>query len=465
MDGDAMNDLERVRETVGRQVRAVLPELMARIDWTRERLDAHREVALRRLLARLKERSAWHGERLAGVDPAGFRLEDLALLPTMSKGDLTAHFDAISTTHDVTLARCNNHIERGEGLLDGRFVVVASGGSSGVRSVNADAASNFAQRWASGLVRFVMRWGRRTGALTGPPSPMIVAAADGAHGSAILSKLFGRGGTPVSVLDPLEDIVAAIERARPEVLAVYSSFIPRLLDEARAGRLRARPKLLVAAAEPFLPEHEEAVAEVWGCATMASYGASETAGLGNGSGFESGMLLSDDFLIVEPVDVHGRPVPPGTRADKLFVTPLVPGITPILRYELTDQLTVLEQPAVCGSSFTRVSHVLGRLDDEFVYDGGMRVHPHAFRTVLGRRAAISEYQVRQTETGARVLVVLAAGREGELMHGAVAREIGEHLERLGLKDPRVEVETVTEIRRSRGSGKLARFVPELSPTR
>jgi phenylacetate-coenzyme A ligase PaaK-like adenylate-forming protein len=287
---------------------------------------------------------------------------------------------------------------------------------------------------------------------------MIVAACEGAHGSSIIGKLFGRG-PPVSVLDPIEEIVAAIDRVQPEVLAVYSSVIPRLLDEARAGRLRTRPRLLVAAAEPYLPEHERAVGDVWGCATMAGYAASETAGLGFGSGFESGMLLLDDTVIVEPVDAHGDAVPPGTRADKLFVTPLLPSAVPILRYELTDQLTVLEEPAACGSSFTRVSHVLGRLDDEFVYRSGVRVHPHVFRTVLGRRGAISEYQVEQTGSGARVRVLLAAGRDGELDSDAISREIEDHLARLGLGQPCVDVEVVTDIPRQHASGKLRRFVP------
>ena len=303
------------------------------------------------------------------------------------------------------------------------------------------------------------RWARRTARLSGPPAPMIIAAGEGAHGSSVIGKLFGHGGPPVSVLHPIEEIVAAIERVQPEVLAVYSSFIPRLLDEARAGRLLAVPKLLVAAAEPFLPEHEQAVADVWGCATMAGYAASETGGLGNGSGFEPGMLLQDDMVIVESVDTDGRPVPPGTRADKLFVTPFLPSITPVLRYELTDQLTVLREPASCGSSFTRASYVLGRLDDVFVYDGDVHVHPQAFRGVLGRRSAISEYQVEQTKRGALVRVVLAAGREGELDHDAVCADIGANLARLGLRAPRVDVSVVAAIPRRPESGKLKRFVP------
>jgi hypothetical protein len=44
----------------------------------------------------------------------------------------------------------------------------------------------------------------------------------------------------------------------------------------------------------------------------------------------------------------------------------------------------------------------------FHYPGEVVVHPHVFRSVLGRERDVLEYQVRQTAAGADVLVVAAS---------------------------------------------------------
>ena len=50
-------------------------------------------------------------------------------------------------------------------------------------------------------------------------------------------------------------------------------------------------------------------------------------------------------------------------------------LQPLIRYEITDQVVLLNQACSCGSAHRRVADIQGRLDDEFAYDDGMRVHP------------------------------------------------------------------------------------------
>ena len=83
----------------------------------------------------------------------------------------------------------------------------------------------------------------------------------------------------------------------------------------------------------------------------------------------------------------------------------------------------------------------GRLDDEFVYQDGVRVHPHLFRTVLARRRAITEYQVEQTARGARIRVVLAEGT-GTLDDDRITDEVRDHLAAPGIRNADVNVENV-----------------------
>ena len=450
-----------------------LPQLLARIDWPRKRLDAHRLQMLREVLSHAIRQSPWHRERLGDIDPATFRLKDLPSLPTMTKQDLMGGFDHISTDPRITLERCEEHIETGELLLDGDLVVVASGGSSGVRAVNVERIGPLAEAWMGGMPRFVMRWGMRTRGIprrvvpwaarirrgAGPPAIAGIGAPPGPHASSLFSRLFagaGRGG--FSVLDPLHEIVAGLNELRPTHLVAYASFLPRLLEQARQGRLHIRPRVVSPVAEPLLPEHEQAVEEAWGSTVISIWGATEAGPLGVGSGFESGMLLLDDVQIVEPVDAEGCPVQAGRRADKIFVTPLRCAALPIIRYEITDQLTVLAEPAACGSSFTRIANVEGRLDDEFVYQGGVAVDRRLFSAVLGQRRSITEYQVEQTTHGATIRTVLAEGA-AELDRDRVIEEIRDHLATAGLRDAEISLEDVSKIPRHTHSLKLRRFVP------
>ena len=53
----------------------------------------------------------------------------------------------------------------------------------------------------------------------------------------------------------------------------------------------------------------------------------------------------------------------------------------------------------------RIEDPQGRLDDIFVYDDGLSVHPHLFRSALGHHREILEYQVRQTRSGVTIGLV------------------------------------------------------------
>jgi phenylacetate-coenzyme A ligase PaaK-like adenylate-forming protein len=272
--------------------------------------------------------------------------------------------------------------------------------------------------------------------------------------------IFGGGGkNTFSVADPLDSIVGGLNRIQPGVLHVYASLIPRLILEAEAGRLKIEPACLLAGAEPLLEEHEELAVQTWGCPIFSNWGATEVGLLGSSSGFDPGLLLYDDHVIIEPVDIDGNPVEPGVRADKLLVTPLFHDVLPVLRYELTDQLTFLDESASCGSSFTRTSLVEARLHDSFTYEEGVHVHWHTFRAVFEQCRNVHEYQVHQTPAGALVKIV----ERGELDTPSVHGQLRESLQRLGLENPEIEIEIVPAIERTGSTLKIKRFVPLADP--
>jgi phenylacetate-coenzyme A ligase PaaK-like adenylate-forming protein len=157
---------------------------------------------------------------------------------------------------------------------------------------------------------------------------------------------------------------------------------------------------------------------------------------------------------VEAVDAQGRAVPPGMLSQKVFVTNLANTLQPLIRYEITDQVAVLDQACSCGSAHRRVADIQGRVDDQFAYSDGTRVHPHVFRSVLLREPAVTEYQVHQTADGADVLLRHETPVDSDALAASVVAALG----KVGLARARVNIHTVDSIPRL-SSGKVKRFVP------
>ena len=128
---------------------------------------------------------------------------------------------------------------------------------------------------------------------------------------------------------------------------------------------------------------------------------------------------------------------------------------PLIRYELTDEVVVLDVALPpCGSAHRRIADVQGRLDDLFVY-GRVEVHPHVLRSVLGAvPPEVLEYQVRQSVAGVDVAI-----RSTGPVDTVGLEALAEALRGVGLPDGSAVVTVVESIERHRGTGKLRRFVP------
>jgi phenylacetate-coenzyme A ligase PaaK-like adenylate-forming protein len=289
-----------------------------------------------------------------------------------------------------------------------------------------------------------------------PPRAAAVMADNATHVTSALAQTFSTGliewhRFPVTL--PIDDIVAGLNAVQPTVLTVYASLLCPLVEEARQGRLRIRPLRILSGSEPLFPEIRAAVEDTWAVPVVNIYGTSEAGGNAVSCGLGPWLHLSDDLVITEFVDCAGDPVAAGQCSDKLYLTNLYNYALPLIRYEITDQLRRIDGVCPCGSVHQRIEDPLGRLDDVFYY-GQLTVHPHVFRSVLGRERHIVEYQVHQTATGAEV----AARWVGPVDFADIAAEIADGLARLGLADPEVNVRATDRLERQ-SSGKLKRFVP------
>jgi phenylacetate-coenzyme A ligase PaaK-like adenylate-forming protein len=439
-------------------VRALLPEHLDRLGWSADRIASHQRDALRKLLRTAIDGSPFHARRLAGLEPYEVGLDDLASLPVMTKAEMMDSFDEVVTDRRVTRRSVEDHLARtgwDAEEMPGRFVAMASGGSSGQRGVfvysRAAATEYTIACTRPGIARMVAL----IGDLPADPVPVaMVGAPSAVHATRLMPSLFGgdfMDMVSIPATAPLASIVERLNDVQPLLLAGYPSTIRKLADERLAGRLCISPLGVTTSSEPLSSADRARIDEAFGVGVVDAFGSSEGL-IGSSAPDDPAIVLASDLAIVEPVDALGRPVPPGTPSAKVYVTNLFNTTQPLIRYELTDSFTVLPAAGTDGHLRVRVE---GRSDDEFLY-GDVVVHPIVVRSVMVKTPAAVEYQARQTPRGIEVDVVAPGG----LDRADVAARLEGALGAAGLADPEVTVRIVGDgsIDRHPETGKTRRFV-------
>ena len=448
------------RDRAARRFAERLPGEVEKATWPLERLWALRDERLRALVRSAQTRSPWHAERLRGVRADALSGNNLAMLPVMTKSDVMDHWDEIVADRRLTLAGVNTQLERivreGPSLLLGEYLAMATGGSTGKRGVFVWHVNELIESTLA--FRRGIQWRvKRDGARSAPPVRANVSAVSPIHMTTAIRWLTSRdAGTDgsFSPSQPMPEIVAGLNALQPELLYAYPSMLGILAAEARASRLRIRPHSIWTSAEPLLGEIRSAVEQWLGVPPLNIYATTECNVMAMANPPIAGLHVLEDSCILEPVDALGSPVPPGVEAAKLLVTNLLNQTFPLIRYEVSDQITFLDEPNPGPWWGRRIGDVPGRLEDVFTYANGVAVHPVVFASLLRGKSHIVEYQVRQTDSGAEVTLCT----EGAFETTALARAIEVALERAGVSTPEVRVVRVDRIPRHPQTGKLRRFI-------
>ena len=450
------NGVEALRARFGATLARRLEAHVERLGWNAGQLGDFQRDELRGLLASAVKRSPFHARRLRGIDPERFELEQLAELPVMSKEQMMSSFAELLTDRRLTRERVEDHLGSAgteARLLDEQYVCLASGGSSGLRGVFVQTLDEFVEFVAS-VVRRPMARAITAGGW--PPQGLtlgIVAAAAPVHSSGFGAAL--ATGPPVRLISapatlPVAEIVRRLNLAQPPALLAHTSKLVQLAAEQRAGRLQITPVAITAMGETITAEDRTSVAAAFGTPLISQF--TSTEGLvGHSTPGDAVIDFACDTCIVEMVDAENRPAADGAEAATVLITNLHNHTQPLIRYELTDRF--IRHPADRGSGLSRAV-VEGRADDVFKY-GQLAVDPLVIRTVMVRTPTALDYQVRQTERGIDVCVVL----DGPLDHAALTASLQQSLRAAGLLRPHVRVHAVTDIARHPQTGKARRFIP------
>lgn len=433
-----------------------MPEHFTRLDWDAATLREHQTRAVRSLLETAIAGSPYHARRLRGVDPSRFELEDLPGLPVMAKPDMMANFDDVTTDRRITHAAAAAHLASAgpeATLFLNEYIVLASGGSSGVRGIFALRYDEFTEFNAA-----VLRPGLRpVAAAMGWPLPQrlpfaVVAAPNSMHATRAANLILeGTIAVPhfAPATLPFEEVAERVAAANPAVLAGYATTIARLADMQAEGQLNVHPQVVITTSEQLTPELTGRIARGFGRPPANSFASSEGL-IGSAPPGSDVFTFASDLAIIEFVDENDRPVAPGETSHHVLVTNLFNRTQPLIRYRLDDRMTAVSGTAERAHQQATLS---GRTDDYLTLDG-VAVHPLAVRSALLRHSEVTEYQVTVRPSALHVDVVAS----GTLDTGSLEADICAAVRAAGAHSATVTCARVEQLARDANSGKVRLFV-------
>jgi phenylacetate-CoA ligase len=428
-------------------------EYLERTSWTREFLLTYQQEALHRILVYAAKASPFYRRAVGDLVARHAPLTDF---PVLTKATLMANFDAVITDPRLSRAVLERHLSGstpGQLLLD-EYVVAATGGTTGERGVFA-----FDKREWLSVVANITRFQRLLGATSdtrnigiGAPSPIHLSYRFNEEIRAV------RPDAPaIYVTTPIDEVVEGLNRYQPEMFSSYPSFIRLLVEEQRAGRLKISPHVVRSVAETLTEDVSRLIHETWGAVVNNGYAATEVGVFGMGCLPFPGIHVAEDLVMFEVVDNENRPVPAGTPGAKVLITALENRTIPLIRYELSDIVTVAPVACACGSPFLRIDRIDGRQEEILKLPGkhGQPIEVHAIRlrSPLIGAPGVKEFQFLLRADELEVAITIASGFEPESTRQETARLLSAALNKLDVGNMRLKVNVVNAIARTGGGAK------------
>jgi phenylacetate-CoA ligase len=437
---------------------------------------SRRNARLRRLVGYARDRSPFYRQLYAALPS---EIPDLRILPPVTKRALSANFETWATDRAVTLKTAEAFIadsSRIGQLYLGRYVAFSTSGTTGSPAV-------LLQDLGAMSVYLALLIGRRLPTLISPGvfgpfaknlgRTATIIATGGHFASSVVDalvrsahpRLYRRNRT-FSLMEPIPALVDALNDFRPAVLGSYPTALAVLAEEQAAGRLRIAPALVLSGAERLSAPLAERIAASFRCPVRDTYAASEFMGIAFDC--RHGRLhLNADWVILEPVDAGGAPVPPGQPSHTALLTNLANHLQPLVRYDLGDSVTMLPGECPCGSRLPGIRPE-GRRDEILrveAPDGAYRpLLPLVLATVVEGAKGVSRYQVLQA--GPRRLQVRideAPGYDRPEVCREVLRRLGCYLTSQGLASVSVDLSEDRPHSDTAG-GKLRQFLVDRNGT-
>jgi len=374
-----------------------VPRLLRHGRATREQIVAFQERRLRELVHHAYERVPYYHRLFddARIKPADIRtIADLHLIPITTKETLRA------LARDERLAR---------GVNRSRLIKHESNGSTGIPM------TVFRQRSESIALAAVHRRARSESRIGRGHHVAIVnwrnrgaTSAPGKRSGSLMHKLWGvESTTRIDCVLPIEVLSKQLSEARPDVIVGYPSVLSLVAAHLGEGQSDVRPKHVVTISEVLTPAMRSKMESVFAAPVRDVYSCWELALIGYECHAGGAYHVCDDNLILEVLR-DGNPVEAEGESGEVVGTSLTYAAMPFIRYELGDVVTRGPDRCACGSPFSTLSAIQGRVVDYFPLPDGRVIHPYDISAIIWETAfrCMRQYQLVQ-ERSDRVVAHVA----------------------------------------------------------
>ena len=408
-------------------------------------------------------RSAFYGRLYESRDLSGdIRLADL---PVINKTSVMENFDDLVVDRRLRLKELNAHLgtlTRDEYYL-GEYRALITAGTTGRRGIFVfDRAA-----WRHVLAD-ALRWQAFMGLWPTWPRSLRFCTIDApgpAHVSARMTAASNVGlfrFLRLRAIQPLSELTSALNAFQPDVLIAYPSLVALLAAEQLNGDLDIAPRTISTHGELLTPKMAETIERAWHKKPFNHYGLTELPHVAIECCEHEGLHLLSDQAIVEVVNDAYQPVMPGEPGTRLLVTNLRNRVQPLIRYEVSDLLTISPKPCSCGRPFPLLERIEGRSGDIINLpgrDGGtVSVPPIMLLNLIDGDTDLRESRVSYRDGCLRLEVVPETGIDRQAVSARLSQTYGDFFDRLKARRPEIDVQCCSSLDRTAAHmGKIARI--------
>lgn len=202
----------------------------------------------------------------------------------------------------------------------------------------------------------------------------------------------------LSVSDPIEDVIQAINHFRPDIIRSFGSYLETLFRILALRQIDMNlPRMLIYGGDSMTRAGRHFIEEHFGIPVLSTYQATEAFKIGFFCEERRGFHLHEDLCHVKIVNAKGEKVENGQNGE-VVISNLINRGTVLLNYPLGDFASILSNKCSCGRILTLLSEVEGRVADLILLPNGGIVHPGEVWRIFKGINEVLQYQLIQHDT-------------------------------------------------------------------